>query len=104
MVALTAPNEDIVRKRFEQERSRKEKSNNLVRERLRVFSRIVTWLIAAFFMVMDYPFLLKLLDGYREGWVPVNLIVVFLVLIAGLIVSLALLIFWVWTSRKSNDG
>ena len=54
-------------------------------------------------LYLDYPFWLEMLDGYREGWVPRNLIVTFLVLVVGLIVFLAALVFVVWKSQTPND-
>jgi hypothetical protein len=108
---MTNSDEDSIRKRFDQERLLRDKSNELSRRKIRAFGQIVVWLIAIFFLAMtagalywEYPFLLELIDGHQEGWVPTSLLVVLLILVAGLIAGAGAMLVFAWRSRRSNDG
>ena len=108
---MSSPDEEYVRKRFEEERLLRDKSNERSKSRLRVFAQVVAWLGAFFFLAMalgalyfEYPMLIELIAGHREGWVPTNFLVTWLILVAGLIIGVgALIVLAARTSRRSND-
>ena len=107
---MTRPDEKGVRERFEQERLLRDKSNERSRRRLRTLYKIVVWLVAVFFLAMtlgalywEYPMVLELIEGHRDGWVPTSLLVVLLVLAAGLIVGAGALVVSAWMSSRPND-
>ena len=107
---MTRPDEEGVRERFEQERFLRDKSNERSKRRLRALYKIVVWLVAVFFLAMtlgalywEYPMVLELFEGHRDGWVPTNFLVVLLVLVAGLLFCAAALVVSAWMSSRSND-
>ena len=107
---MSSPDEEFVRKRFEEERLLRDKSNERSKNRLRLFAQVVLWLVAVVFLVMtlgalywEYPMFLELIAGNREGWVPTGFLVVWIVVFAGMIVGAGALVVFAWTSRRSND-
>ena len=107
---MSSPDEESVRERFEQERLQRDQSNEQSKRRLRVFGQVVAWLVAILFLAMtlgalysEYPLLLELIAGYREGWVPTNFLALWLFLLAGMIVGVGALFVLAWKSRRSND-
>ena len=107
---MSSPDEEFVRKRFEEERLLRDKSNERSKSRLRLFAQVVLWLVAVVFLAMtlgalywEYPMFLELIAGNREGWVPTGFLVVWIVVFAGMIVGAGALVVFAWTSRRSND-
>ncbi len=108
---MSYSDEDAVRERFEAERSRRTKASQRAAARVRVITRVVVVLVAAFWSVItilalyvEYPLFVRLLEEYRDGLLPTSFFVVVVVLSTGLFVALALLIYWVWVAWRSQDG